>query len=174
MALDSPDYQLERTIGSVEVRKYEPYLVASTRVSGSLQGAGNAGFGILARYIFGANDSGDGSSTKIAMTTPVIQVPDEESFTVRFMMPHDFTSESLPTPNDDRVTLEEVGAQRLAALPYRGSWSKGLHDRNLRELRRTLDREGLDTEGEPIWARYDPPWKPWFLRHNEVLLALKD
>jgi len=161
MALDSPDYQLERTIGSVEVRKYEPYLVASTRVSGSLQGAGNAGFGILARYIFGANDSGDGSSTKIAIT-------------VRFMMPHDFTSESLPTPNDDRVTLEEVGAQRLAALPYRGSWSKGLHDRNLRELRRTLDREGLDTEGEPIWARYDPPWKPWFLRHNEVLLALKD
>lgn len=30
------------------------------------------------------------------------------------------------------------------------------------------------SEGELIWVRYDPPWKPWFLRHNEVLLALAD
>ena len=26
--------------------------------------------------------------------------------------------------------------------------------------------------GQNIWARYDPPWKPWFLRRNEVLLEL--
>ena len=26
--------------------------------------------------------------------------------------------------------------------------------------------------GEPTWARYDPPWTPWFLRKNEVMLEL--
>ena len=174
MALDTPNYEVERTIGRVEIRNYEPYLVASTIVRGSLQNAGNGGFGILARYIFGANDSGDGTSTKIAMTSPVLQVPDDEGFVVRFMMPHDFTTDSLPTPKDQRVTIDEVGAQRLAALQYRGRWSKSLHDRNLRELRSALERDGLATEGEPIWARYDPPWKPWFLRTNEVLLAVAD
>ncbi|MGI9578105.1 MAG: SOUL family heme-binding protein [Microthrixaceae bacterium] len=174
MALDSPQYTVERSIGPVEIRHYEPYMVAATRVGGSQQNAGNAGFGILARYIFGGNDSGDGTSEKIAMTSPVLQVPADDRFEVRFMMPREYTAESLPVPNDDRVKIEEVGAQRLAALAYRGTWSKSLHDRNLRQLRLTVDRANLTTAGDPIWARYDPPWKPWFLRHNEVLLALAD
>jgi hypothetical protein len=93
---------------------------------------------------------------------------------VRFMMPKEFTPDSLPAPTDDRVTIEEVGPQRLAALAYRGRWSTGLHDHHLRRLRDTLAEAGLATTGEPVWARYDPPWRPWFLRHNEVLLALAD
>ncbi|MEY4102418.1 MAG: hypothetical protein RIR88_552, partial [Actinomycetota bacterium] len=24
----------------------------------------------------------------------------------------------------------------------------------------------------PYFARFDPPWKPWFLKRNEVLVAL--
>jgi hypothetical protein len=28
--------------------------------------------------------------------------------------------------------------------------------------------------GEPIWARYDPPWTPWFRRRNEVLIAVDE
>ena len=172
MALDTPDYEVERTLGTMEIRRYEPYVVASTTVKGSQQSAGNAGFGILARYIFGGNDAGDGTSIKIAMTTPVLQMPVEERFVVRFMMPRDLTADSLPAPNDGRVTLEEIGPQRLAALPYRGSWSKRLHDRHLRELRTTLTGANLATTGDPIWARFDPPWKPWLLRHNEVLLEL--
>jgi hypothetical protein len=27
--------------------------------------------------------------------------------------------------------------------------------------------------GEPIWARYDPPWKPWFMRRNEILIPIE-
>ena len=172
MSIESPSYTVERQVGRAEIRHYEPYRVASTTVRGSLERAGNSGFGILARYIFGGNDSGDGTSTKIAMTTPVTQVPAEDRFVVRFMMPSEFDGDSLPTPSDDRVTLEEVGPQRLAALRYSGRWTKSSHDRHLGELRDTLDEAGLSTTGEPIWARYDPPWKPWFLRHNEVLLEL--
>ncbi len=174
MALESPGYTVESSLGEVEIRAYEPYLVASTTVRGSLESAGNSGFGILARYIFGGNDSGGGRSTKISMTSPVMQMPVEDGFVVRFMMPREFTAESLPAPSDGRVSIEEIGSQRLAALRYRGTWSRGLHDRHLRELTDTLREAQLSTTGEPIWARYDPPWKPWFLRHNEVLLALED
>ena len=124
------------------------------------------------RSIKGGNVSRDGSSTKIAMTTPVTQVQAEERFVVRFMMPSEFSAESLPTPSDDRVIIEEVGERRLAALRYSGRWTKNSFERHLNELRETLDQAGLTTAGEPIWARYDPPWKPWFLRHNEVLLEL--
>jgi hypothetical protein len=24
-----------------------------------------------------------------------------------------------------------------------------------------------------MWSRYDAPWKPWFLRRNEIWLSLK-
>jgi hypothetical protein len=27
--------------------------------------------------------------------------------------------------------------------------------------------------GEPVWARYDPPFMPWFLRRNEVLIPIE-
>ena len=90
------------------------------------------------------------------------------------MMPGEYTAESLPAPDDDRIAIEEVAGHRLAALPYRGRWSEDLHDRSLQQLRRVLSEEGLSADGEPIWARYDPPWKPWFLRRNEVLLQLAD
>jgi hypothetical protein len=172
MSIERPRYTVEQRFGRVEIRSYESYMVASTTVRGSMERAGNSGFGILARYIFGGNVSGDGSSTKIAMTSPVTQVRAEERFVVRFMVPSEFSAESVPTPTDARVILEEVGPQRLAALRYSGRWSKSSYDHRLGELRRTLDVAELSSEGEPIWARYDPPWKPWFLRHNEVLLAV--
>jgi hypothetical protein len=32
---------------------------------------------------------------------------------------------------------------------------------------------GYRVSGEPRWARYDPPWKPWFLRRNEVIVPIE-
>jgi hypothetical protein len=87
-------------------------------------------------------------------------------------MPSEYGTDSLPAPSDDRVTFEQVGSQRLAALRYSGRWSQGVHDRHVRDLRDILRQAGLFPVGEPMWARYDPPWKPWFLRRNEVLLAV--
>jgi len=174
MSIERPRYTVEQRVGRVEIRSYKPYMVAATSVRGSMERAGNSGFGILARYIFGGNVSGDGSSTKIAMTSPVTQVRADDRFVLRFMMPSEFNAESLPVPTDGRVTVEELGPQRLAALRYSGRWSKSSFDRHLDELRGALGDAGMSTTGEPIWARYDPPWRPWFLRHNEVLSKIAD
>ena len=35
-----------------------------------------------------------------------------------------------------------------------------------------MEKEGLRAVGEPVWARYDPPFMPWFLRTNEILVEI--
>jgi hypothetical protein len=170
---ESPRYEVERRLGDVEVRRYEPYVVAETIVDGSLERAGNQGFRVLARYIFGGNETRSGDSTKIAMTTPVTQDRVGDAYRLRFMMPSEYDVDSLPRPTDGRVQIELVGAQRLGAIRYSGRWSGGAYHRHLARLVATLEQHGFEPVGEPIWARYDPPWRPWFLRRNEVLVAVE-
>lgn len=179
MAYESPEYRVIRQIGRAEIRRYEPYLVAETVVEGSLESAGSRGFRILAGFIFGRNTSGDGEttaekSTKIAMTTPVTQQAVAGRYRIQFMMPSRYTHETLPTPTDDEVEIRRVDSRLMAAVRYRGRWSVGGYESHLRELRTAVDDAGLESTGDPIWARYDPPWKPWFLRRNEVLIEVRD
>ena len=174
MAHDSPTYRVEEQIGEIELRRYEPYVVAETMVSGPLEQAGNGGFRTLAGYIFGANTTTGGDSTKISMATPVTQSRVGDEYRVRFMMPSDYTTDSLPIPNDSRVAISEVGPQLLAAIRYGGRWSSSAYERHLATLTETLEAAGRTVVGEPIWARYDPPWTPWFRRRNEVLIAIDD
>ena len=174
MPYESPRYEVEELIDGIEIRRYEPYLVAETKVSGAVEDAGNAGFRVLARYIFGHNETKSGKSTKISMTTPVTQEQDGDEFRIRFMMPSNYNADSLPTPKGAGITIHEVGERRLAAIRYGGRWSQSRYEEHLTQLSETVGRSGLTTVGEPVWARYDPPWKPWFLRRNEVLLEIDD
>ena len=185
VAYESPSYEVVETIGEVEIRQYAPYLVAETRVDGTLEDAGNQGFRILAKYIFGDNrgkqkiamtapvSQEKAEGVEIAMTAPVTQKRSGEQFTIQFMMPSEYSKESLPAPNDSRIEIREVPGRRLAAIRYSGRWSKKNYDEHLRELLAALSRKGYEPEGEPIWARYDPPFKPWFMRRNEILTAFR-
>ena len=69
-----PPYTVLKQFEQAELRQYAPQLVAEVTVEGERNEAINAGFRILAGYIFGANDSAD----KVAMTTPVTQTPAAE------------------------------------------------------------------------------------------------
>ncbi len=173
MPYESPSYEVESRLDDVELRRYEPYVVAETTVDAPLERAGNGGFRVLAGYIFGGNRTEDGGSTKIAMTTPVTQDRVADGYRLRFMMPADLEPDDLPTPTDDRVRIDRVDARVLAALRYGGSWSRSGYERHLARLQDTLSAHGYRAVGEPIWARYDPPWKPWFLRRNEVLTEVE-
>jgi effector-binding domain-containing protein len=185
MAYESPTYRVVDTLGAVEIREYEPYLVAETTVEGGLEGAGNCGFRILAKYIFGDNQGkrritmttpvsqeiADG--TKISMTAPVTQEKAGDRYTIQFMMPSQYSREELPEPNDRRIAIREVPARRFAAVRYSGTWSKRNYEMHLERLLDTLSAEGYEPLGEPIWARYNPPFMPWFLRRNEILTAFR-
>jgi hypothetical protein len=58
VAYESHEYEVEEHIDGIEIRRYAPHLMAETTVSGSMEDAGNSGFRVLARYIFGHNEDG--------------------------------------------------------------------------------------------------------------------
>jgi hypothetical protein len=190
MATEEPKHRVLSKSDGYEVRLYEPQVVAETVVEGEFGGGGNEGFRRLAGYIFGGNDggrkiamtapvaqerqTGPRDGTKIAMTAPVSQEKRGEGWTVAFTMPSELTVAALPRPNDPRVTLREIPARRVAAATFSGTWGAERFDTVARELLGKLDAAGLVPSGPPVYARYDPPWTPWFLRKNEVLVPLGD
>jgi len=186
MAIEKPKFRVAQELQGIEVREYPPYLVAETEVSGSREEAGNAGFRRLADYIFGKNRGekkiamtapvAQQEGAKIAMTAPVAQQerPDRGASTwvIQFMMPSEYTRDTLPEPLDAAIKFREVPARRVAALRYSGTWSEERYLEKLAELRGAMEKEGLHAVGEPVWARYDPPFMPWFLRTNEILVEI--
>ena len=87
-------------------------------------------------------------------------------------MPSAWTLETLPEPNDARVLLRAIPARTIAVLRYSGTWSQSRYEEPLKKLQDALQQAGLPWHGEAVWARYDPPWTPWFWRRNEILLKL--
>ena len=182
-AIEEPAYAVERTIGAVEVRNYAPYVVAEVVLPGSANDAGNDAFRILAGYIFGKN-KGDrtlamtapvtqaAAPVKLDMTAPVTQTATPGGWIVQFVLPRGLTRATAPEPLDDRVMLRDVPSERVAVIRYSGTWSQSNFDEHLAVLRETLRSAELTGSGEPLLARYDPPFMPWFLRRNEIWLTL--
>jgi hypothetical protein len=185
MAVEQPKYRIEKDYGSFEIRVYERAIIAETVVTGGFGDGSNEGFRRLAGYIFGANDGGQkiamtapvsaepARGTKIAMTAPVGQEKTPDGWVVTFTMPSSLTMKMLPTPNDARVSLRELPSRRIAAVRFSGTWGEEKFETIARKLGSDIKQVGLvAADGPPIFARYDPPWTPWFLRRNEVLIVL--
>ena len=184
MATEEPAFTIVQHTEAFDVRRYAPVIVAETTVEGDWGDASNQGFRRLAGYIFGGNKA----RTKIAMTAPVgtqdrTQVPKSTPDTVRqdgahswvvsFTMPAEWTLAALPIPDDARVTLREVPARKVAAKRVGGWWSASHFADDGAAFLRELVAAGLKPTGTPpVLARYDPPWIPFFLRRNEVLVEV--
>jgi len=177
-----PAFTVERTIGEVEIRRYEPRIAAETAISADEEAARNEGFRRLARYIFGGNTA----KTKIAMTAPVAQQQGEkiamtapvaaqrsgEEWVIQFFMPAEHTMDTLPTPNDERVRLVTVPAETVAVLRFSGAYTPDVMAERTAELLAILRRNKLATDGDPLMWFYDPPWTLPFRRRNEVAVRL--
>lgn len=184
MGTEEALYTLEKTDNDFQVREYAPQVVAETVVDGTLEEAGNKAFRSLFNYISGANRSqGKIAMTapvaqqregeKIAMTAPVGQEAIGNRWAVTFMMPANYTLEMLPEPADTKVRLRAIPGRRMAAVRYSGTWSEQRYERHLGRLREWMKAQGLVAVGDPVWARYNPPFTPWFLRRNEILIPLR-
>ena len=184
MAIEEAKYEVVTKDNKFEIRDYAAHILAETAVTGNLEDAGNVAFNRLFRYISGENRSGDKVTMtapvsqepmgeKINMTAPVGQQRAEESWVVSFMMPSSYTLETLPEPEDPTVTLRRVPARRIAAVRYSGFWSEKNYLKHKVELESWIHRMGLTIAGDPIWARYNPPFMPWFLRRNEILIPVE-
>jgi effector-binding domain-containing protein len=183
VAIEEPKYTVQSRTDHYEIRRYPKILVAQTLVDANFDDAGNKAFRILADYIFGNNKpnkkiamtapvSQTASSEKIAMTAPVTQVKGQTGFLVQFTMPENYTMENLPQPNDPRVQIRELPAHTVAVYEYSGSWSESRYQEKLTDFRRELEKAGVKTTGEPVFARFNSPFRLWFLRRNEIWLEV--
>ncbi len=169
MAIEEPKYTLIESEGAFSVRNYDRFIVAETEVEADFESAGNRAFRRLAGYIFGGNEGGK----KIAMTAPVgMEMGSEKRYKVHFTMPREWTSASLPRPEEKSVVLKEVEARKVAVLEYSGSWSEERYRRHEAKLRAWMSGKNLRPSGTPVFARYNSPWTLWFLRRNEVMIPI--
>lgn len=183
-AIQEPVYQVTRKLGDVELRQYAPYVVAEILVTGTAEQAGNQAFPILAGYIFGKNKgekkfamtapvTQTAAPRKMEMAAPVTQTSAPGGYLVQFVLPEDVTLAAAPEPLDERVTLREMPASRVAVIRYSGFWSEANYNKHLALLQDALRAADLKWAGEPIYSRYNAPFTPWFLRRNEIWLHLQ-
>jgi len=194
--IEEPKYDVIARHGEMEVRAYVPRLLAETVVEGNFERAPSEGFRRIAGFIFGnnkpgkevamtapvevipANEKADEKAekaAKIAMTAPVTQEPSGAGkWTITFTMPSSYTMDSIPRPVDGRVTLRQLPAMKYAALRFGGFNTRANVDAAIARLRDAAAGQGLKLRGEPVYARYNPPWTPWFLRRNEILIEIAE
>jgi hypothetical protein len=182
-ATEEPEYQVVRALEDIEVRQYAAYTVAEVAVAGPASDAGSQAFPILADYIFGKNKGARklamtapvtqaAAPVKLDMTAPVTQMTGPGGFLVQFTLPKGVTVDNAPEPVDARVHLRAVLPARVAVIRYTGFWSESNYQEHLAKLQAGLRAANLEWQGEPIYARYNPPFTPWFLRRNEIWLTL--
>jgi hypothetical protein len=171
------------TFPEFELRRYDACVVAEVEVAGSMDSAGTRAFRRLAGYIGGRNRARRSlamtapvvqaaAGRTIAMTSPVVQEEQGDRHVVGFVMPAGETTATLPEPEDATVSLREVPEELAAAMRYSGRWTESAYRARVAHLQDAVARAGLTVAGRPRWARFDPPWTPWFLRHNEVVLPV--
>ena len=183
---EEPPHTSRRLTDAVEIRRYRPRIAAQTVVDADEEEARQQGFRRLARYIFGGNggkkrvamtapvSQSPAGSQKIAMTAPVSSTPGSDGWVVRFFMPAEWTMDTLPEPDDDRVTLTEVPAETVAVLRFSGGRGRDDVQPQIAALTEALRAEGIEMLGEPMTWFYDPPWTLPPLRRNEVVVAIPD
>ena len=186
MATEEPNFTILNQTEYFELRRYHPQIVAETWVTGDQNDAGNKGFKILADYIFGNNTAPSGESSKISMTAPVKMQPqtgtsqkiamtapvamqeNEGKWRVSFVMPSQYTMQTLPKPNNPEVSIIEVPTKTYGVIKFSGLARKERVATKTVQLKDWM--QNLNIVGEPELARYNPPWTLPFMRRNEIMV----
>jgi hypothetical protein len=188
MATEEPKYSVLEKEPPFEIRSYAPMIVAEVEVGGDLDGASSQGFRLIAAYIFGQNQVSEKiamtapvtveekvpQSAKIAMTAPVGIESKAGKWTVSFVMPAEYTMESIPKPINPQVQLRQKQTIKKAAISFTGFYSEQKVAEKTRELEQWMATRKLQPSGVPNFARYNPPWTLPFMRRNEVMINLRD
>lgn len=203
MAVEEPKFDVLTQDGSYQLRRYAPVIVAETLVDGDMDAASGKGFRLIADYIFGNNtlaDAGaDNASAKIAMTAPVTLEPVARSekiamtapvtaepvaadasmatasqWRIQFVMPGQYSMQTLPKPVNPAVSLRELPARTFAVLSYSGLNTASKVQQKTDELTAWMRSRQLEPVGAAQLARYDPPWTLPMWRRNEIQVEVKN
>lgn len=183
MATEEAEYRVLVADKPYELRYYQGHVLAETLVEAEFKKAGNKAFRRLFRYISGDNQA----AQKVSMTAPVGQVQSGQTidmtapvgqskvqgqWAISFMLPAKFSAQTAPQPTHPEVYIRAVPPRYMAAIRYSGFWSEARYREHLRLLEGWIADRGYQAIGEAVWARYNPPMLPWFLRRNEILVPV--
>jgi len=166
---ETPSYEVEAQVGELELRRYPTQIEARAQVQTlNLDAAIDRGYGRLACYVYGANAEAE----DLIRTTPVITTMRDGSYSTAFVMPPEREIASLPEPDDSRVVLHEVPDRRIAALAFRGPFTRENVATHERALLQQVVAAGLAARGSVSFACYDSPATLPFLRRNELWIEI--
>lgn len=180
--VETPSYEIVKSRDAIEIRQYEPMIVAEVQVNGKREDAIGNGFRLLSDYIFGNNIANQDiamtapvqqqESTKIAMTAPVHQQSTGDDWQVSFVMPSEYTMDTLPKPVNERVALKEIPAKTFAAITFSGTNSDENVQKHENILLEYIEANDLSVISTPKYAFYNPPWTLPLMRRNEVMIEI--
>lgn len=184
--IEHPKYTVLKKHGAYEIREYHPFLAAEVVVKGTQKESLRRGFKMLFDYISGNNRSQEsikmtapvtqqpsGQSERIPMTAPVMQEQGENLYIVSFMLPANYTSDTVPVPLDPSVVIVEKERKRVAALRFAGYATDQKIKKKKDKLTELLQKDGYQTGSSFHLALYNPPWTPPFMRRNEVMFQIQ-
>ncbi len=185
MATEEPNYTVIEQADEYELREYDAMIVAEVLVSGEMDEASSKGFRLIADFIFGNNTASNGTKEEIQMTAPVTIEPrsekinmtkpvtikeEEGKWRVHFVMPREYTLDSLPTPNKKEVNLRQIPALKYAVIRFSGFTDETKIADKTAKLINWMNSKGLSANGLAQLARYNPPWTLPFMRRNEIMI----
>lgn len=160
MAYEQLKYEVLKKDGSIELRKYAPFVMMK---------AGDpsySGFQVLFNYISGYNDK----NQKINMTVPVFTDIKETGF-IAFTMPEDVVKNGYPNAVDPRIQIEKQEEKQYLAYSFVGSIKKV--DTVVLTLKDYALLNQMEVIGDPVLLRYQGPFVPPIFRKHDVMLEIK-
>jgi hypothetical protein len=109
-------------------------------------------------------------SEKISMTIPATLEKISDRWRVNFVMPSQYSLDTIPYPNNKQVKLREIPARQVAVLGFSGFANEENTAKRTQKLLEWMDKNNLIPTRSIELARYNPPWTLPFLRRNEIIV----
>ncbi|MCF7925785.1 MAG: heme-binding protein [Candidatus Izimaplasma sp.] len=161
-------YQRLKKEGKIEIRKYNDFLLASTKTKPNKHQ--DSGFSNVFDYISKNNDKKE----KISMTTPVVTYQEEDKLITGFYVPRKYDKSTVPKPTNNDVVVEDMKEALYAVIRFRGKWTEENYQKYDHILKEYITLHNYEIQSSRLLFRYQPPFIPSFLRHNEIAYKINN